>query len=82
MARRTLRAVALKALEDEKFLKALIKDPEAALEKAGMQLTPKDLKSLRLGLRTRRMQITIDPVRLIRQTRAFGPIRWPTGWLP
>ena len=50
----TLQAVFLLALDDRKFLNALLRDPETALSRAKLKLSPRDLIKLKRMLRSRK----------------------------
>jgi hypothetical protein len=60
MARATLREVGERAFTDANFWKALRKDPESALKKAGMELSAAKLRALKRLLKRNVVEVDLD----------------------
>jgi len=56
----SLKQVSKRAYRDRDFFRELLRDPAAALEHAGLELAPEDLKKLKAVVRRKRIRITID----------------------
>jgi hypothetical protein len=94
MAYVKLSAVAARAIKDPGFFKSLQQDARAALEKAGLQLSPADLTTLQANLRPGLQQVNVDVSKLITwaqsqvgKSGASGlplgdpwDIDWGSGW--
>jgi len=85
MAKTTLSKLRQKALRDIKFFNQLVKNPAAALKKAGLELPPKDLKRLKALLKKRKQKVEVDLVELIRMSHKMKARRlrpWRLGLWP
>ena len=94
MAYVRLSAVAARAINDPAFFKSLQQDPRAALERAGLHLSPADLTTLQASLRPGQQQVNVDVSKLITWAqgqvggtgaggKALGDpwdIDWGSGW--
>jgi len=60
MKRATLPEVGQRAFTDANFWKALRKDPESALEKADMELSPAKLRELKRLLKRNVLEVDLD----------------------
>ena len=79
-----LMAVVYKAFRDEEFFNALVKNVDAALEKAQISLSPEDTTALKSTLQSPPTRIDFDLPAFLRGAHARGLVdfRWlGFGWV-
>ena len=71
----TLGEVGERALQDEAFFEALVKDTHGALQAAGLNLSPEDERWLSKILKDNSAQVLIEPIDWFRRYHSRNPGR-------
>ncbi len=72
----TIAKVARRAARDKRFYRDFVRSPQAALDKAGLSLSPEDLRAVRRTIRGGRVHIDIEVDRVVRFIE-----KCPPNWL-
>jgi hypothetical protein len=77
----TLKEVVQKCIDSEEFFEAVIKDPDAALQRAGLTLSQQDAAALRKMAGNPKLATAMPTIRqLVTRLRDLDIDDWEPGW--
>jgi hypothetical protein len=85
MPRGTLQVVGRKAIQDPAFFRALMKDPEKALQDAEIAVSPDTLQQIKTIVRENQAQIQVpigEVLDAVHREKLGGWASWGVTWMP